>query len=491
MKRVIGYLILASIGYYLWRNHFRRLFQAKDQVQESLEEVRLKNEIGDNKRAVFLAHQIPTSTIGDTPFAGVPLTALSDPQIMTPKGLQLLPKGGTTSPNPFDRVLAYLNAVAVAAILSSSVQTVEAAVPLNQGIYKSVTYVNADKGSARACGFYLTNICGRARAGDLVVIGPGHYYIPTNQFSLNRPGVDLYFHPGALVTAGTPTDPLDGSIFDDVFPAVAKTNRIMGYGQFISSNQLGRVLLMQDPLSKIRFECDYSWVLGQSGCIEQDAGELIYTARSFTRAEQYDAYLSGLGGVIAKVHFTSAEVYAGDSLIEMGTGVARMGDAVFNVNYAETLPGGGGIQALSIGSNGVMNISSIRLTTASVISGTLTNLNDPGTGVLQNCTITALPASTVSPIAPPTVNHSTSFKLKNCTIIGPTGVDPMDINPTAGQTVIEDCTILCGLNSTNWARATLGARNVRLYGRLTTNKTNHANVTVIGHTYVTNIVGSL
>lgn len=109
MKRLLGLLLFAVIGYYLWKNHFARLFQPKDQVKEVLEEVALKNEIGDNKRAVFLAHQVPVATVGDTPYAGVPLTALNDPQVRQPKGVQLLPKGGTTSPNPFDRVLSWLN----------------------------------------------------------------------------------------------------------------------------------------------------------------------------------------------------------------------------------------------------------------------------------------------------------------------------------------------------------------------------------------------
>ena len=76
MKRLVGIVILAVIGVYLWRRHFADLFQAKgDQVKESLEEVRLKNEIGNDKRSVWLAHQFPNLSVGDTPYAGVPLNA--------------------------------------------------------------------------------------------------------------------------------------------------------------------------------------------------------------------------------------------------------------------------------------------------------------------------------------------------------------------------------------------------------------------------------
>jgi hypothetical protein len=109
MKRLLGLAILAVIGAYLWRNHFARLFQPKDQIAEVLEEVQLKQGIGNNKRGVWLAHQFPNATIGDTPYAGVPLTVMNDAVTSAPKKLQLLPKGAQTSPNPFDRVLSWLN----------------------------------------------------------------------------------------------------------------------------------------------------------------------------------------------------------------------------------------------------------------------------------------------------------------------------------------------------------------------------------------------
>lgn len=129
MKRIIGYAILGVIGYYLWRNHFKRLFQPKDQVKEILEEVRTKNEIGDNKRAVYLANQVPTSTIGDTPYAGTPLTAFTADILREPKDLQLLPKGGNTSKNPFDRVVAWLNILVLLGTLAGA-GVATAAVPM-------------------------------------------------------------------------------------------------------------------------------------------------------------------------------------------------------------------------------------------------------------------------------------------------------------------------------------------------------------------------
>lgn len=109
MKKILGLGILAVVLFYLWRNHFANLFKPKNQVEESLEEVRLKNSIGNDKRAAFLASQFPFASVGDTPYAGMNLTAINDSVVNQPKGLTLLPKGGNTTSNPFDRVLSWLN----------------------------------------------------------------------------------------------------------------------------------------------------------------------------------------------------------------------------------------------------------------------------------------------------------------------------------------------------------------------------------------------
>jgi hypothetical protein len=109
MKRLAGFAIVALVFYYLWKNHFSKLLEPKNNVTESLEEIALKQDIGDSKRSAFLASQFPWATIGDTPYAGVPLTAINDSPISNPKKLVLLPKGGNTTSNPFDRVLDWLN----------------------------------------------------------------------------------------------------------------------------------------------------------------------------------------------------------------------------------------------------------------------------------------------------------------------------------------------------------------------------------------------
>jgi len=105
MKRLIGFAILGVIGWYIWKNHFKDLFQPKDQIKEKLDEVKDLNKIGNAKRASYLANQVPMASVGDTPYAGIPLVASLASILTQPKDLQLLPKSGTTTPLPYDRTL--------------------------------------------------------------------------------------------------------------------------------------------------------------------------------------------------------------------------------------------------------------------------------------------------------------------------------------------------------------------------------------------------
>lgn len=104
MKRLLGLIVFAVLGWYLWRNWFSRL-GVKDPYQAVVEEVELKNEIGDNKRAVALANDVPFATYGDSPYAGIPLTVFTARILQQPKPLTLLPKGNYS--NPYDRTLEY------------------------------------------------------------------------------------------------------------------------------------------------------------------------------------------------------------------------------------------------------------------------------------------------------------------------------------------------------------------------------------------------
>lgn len=212
MKKLLGIALLGAVGYYLWKNHFARLFQPKDQVKEVLEEVRLKNEIGNDKRAVFLAHQVPTSTIGDTPYAGVPLTAMCSPQLMEAKGLTLLPKGGTSRPNPFDRVIAWLNVIA----LLLTVQVAGAAVPL----FPPAKTIWVSGGGVGV----LSNAKSQARAGMTIVVGPGEY----TDHNLWKPGVNWYGMPGANLSWTDAGDSI--GLWDDRVPGPG-TNTIVWQGR--------------------------------------------------------------------------------------------------------------------------------------------------------------------------------------------------------------------------------------------------------------------
>jgi hypothetical protein len=494
MKRLIGFAVLAAIGYYLWKNHFRRLFEPKDQVKEVLEEVRLKNEIGDNKRAVFLANQVPTATIGDTPYAGTPLTAFTAEVLRQPKDLQLLPKGGTTSKNPFDRVLNWLNVIALLVTLAGA-GAATAAVPIVTA-YSKTTYVNATEGNALKNGLMLTNIATKQRAGTLVYVAPGNYWIGTNTQSLLPRGVDLYISPGATITMGTTADTLsDNALFDDILAGTgATTNRIYGRGEIYCSNTLGRVLWSTASASRWYIEAKVARVLGQNPALSIDAGGARAIVTDILQADNYDAVTTG-NPAPAFVYVDAGAVYAGDSIVECGAAFANWGDAVFNIGYAEALSTGGayGNGVLCIADNSIFNISVLNLKRSSAsIYGTLTNQNATGNGVLQNCQIRALPGSTFSVVQRPSSTFGTAFKLRNCTIIGPTARDVIEANPMAGKLTVQDCTFICGSSATNWARpSAAGNCNIVLQGDLNVNLTNHAGITVIGKSYTTNTTAEI
>lgn len=338
--------------------------------------------------------------------------------------------------------------------------------PLTAGLSRNITYVNASA-DVVASGHSVTN-ASRAPSGSTIFVGPGHYHIPTNQFSLSKHLVNWFFYPGAKLTSGTAADGDAHYLFGDFdlgngWEGPPLTNSILGYGEFIHTNISGLgPLFWQATNSSVVFECNSTWQVGGSSAIQHERGDLVYSARDFTRAETYDAYLGG-GSNVSTIHFTSARVYGGDSILEPGL-YADWGDAVFNIGYAEALAGAGGNGALHITDFCTMRIGVINLKrSAAVIGGTSTNRNQIGNGVLQGCTIYALPASTLPVVASPGATFGTSLTLQNCTIYGPTARDPIDIETfVGGRFTIENSTVVPGSGATNWIRATGTGKNATI-----------------------------
>lgn len=101
MKRLLGLALFGLLGWYLWKNWFSQASK-NDPSLQAVEEVGLKNEIGDAKRQSQMANAVPFATYGDSPFAGIPITIFTAPILMQAKPLTYLPKG--SSENPYDRI---------------------------------------------------------------------------------------------------------------------------------------------------------------------------------------------------------------------------------------------------------------------------------------------------------------------------------------------------------------------------------------------------
>ena len=357
--------------------------------------------------------------------------------------------------------------------------------------YTNVIYVNASNTAINA-GMNLTNISTKAAAGSLIIVGPGRYFIPTNQQSIAGRGVDMYFHPGAIVTAGDSGDTAtDNALFEDALAGTgATTNRIMGYGEFYTSNTLGRVILVSEGASDLTFECKLAWALGSNPVIDQSAGSLNYTAHDFTRGELYDVFTGGTAAP-KKTMFRSASAYAGDSIVELNAAYTNWGDGVFIIGYAEALAGAGtyGSATLAIADNSIMDIQVLNFKRSkAAITGLSTNKNSTGNGILRNCTVYALPASTFSPVTRYDANNGTEFRLLNCTIYGPTGVDPIDYTTAFGKFTLENTRVIAGASATNAIRAGATGSRMELVGVNSLNAPRHANITTVASTnYVTSI----
>jgi hypothetical protein len=100
IKRFLGLAIIAAVIYYVLKN-VRQV--RPDPSEEKQKEVDALQKIGNLKRDAALNAEVPISTLGETPYSGIPLTALVAPQLRKSKGTRLLPKGAHK--NPFDRVL--------------------------------------------------------------------------------------------------------------------------------------------------------------------------------------------------------------------------------------------------------------------------------------------------------------------------------------------------------------------------------------------------
>jgi len=102
MKKLLGFALIITVAVFLYR---RFVNAQRDPLREHLQEQEALKEIGNAKRDVSLAAEVPFASWGKTPFGGTPLTPWNNEFQQTPQKLQLYPKG--TWDNPNDYLLTY------------------------------------------------------------------------------------------------------------------------------------------------------------------------------------------------------------------------------------------------------------------------------------------------------------------------------------------------------------------------------------------------
>jgi hypothetical protein len=476
MKRLIGYAILAVIGYYLWRNHFKRLFQPKDQVKEILEEVQTKNEIGDNKRAVYLANQIPTSTIGDTPYAGTPLTAFTADILRQPKDLQLLPKGGNTSKNPFDRVVAWLNVLVLLGTLAGA-GVATAAVPIQPGIYAKTVYVNAS-GTPIQNGRALTNAMKRLAQYQTLIVGPGKYWCPTNTVPSMAFSADnrvIHFWPGAEWTIGT-TGGDPAYMFDDIGGKVTNVS-VYGAGTFINTNLTSADVAFFDNGSAAYIECDTARNIGAGAILSWGNGSNHITLNVNRYADSdYDlVYGGGSLGSYINVWIRHGETF-GD-MLETDSDSPQWGLIYVHYGFSRSRGAAGQPSVAILSGRATLQVDNWSVERQAQIYSLSIATN--GLAIGGNW---IWPANSTNGVVNAIANSTTALRIKNASIEYPGPFDVFHItNSSTTLFTVENISLTVGSGPTNWVRG-LTPSNVRVIGSLGINRTLGvgANVTLIG-----------
>lgn len=394
--------------------------------------------------------------------------------------------GSITGAYSFNGPFSVVNAtnVYLSAVLSNQV----AAPPLgfstnyNQFLraYSNVIDVVWSNG-ALASGLNLTNIASQAAAGTLIRVhkGPGPYWIGTNEVSLLAPGVDMELN-GAVITMGTTAD--SGSpryIFDDALDGKgARTNRIYGTGEFYITNNQGGLMLQTEGNSETFIQYRIARTLGNQVLHSVDAGSYTVHQLDYGQSDEYDFMTTAFP---KKIAVYGGKIFAGDSIFEFANAFTNSGDCVIQVQYGEVLTNGSGsgTAGLTIHDNVIIDGGVWNLYRNGTLSTGQTNGNATGAkAIVQNAVIRSAPDNTKSTVQRVAAAYGTALTIRNSTIEGPTGVDPIDINPMSGIFTLENTRVISGSGATNSVRATTSGSRLRLVGANALDKPLHANVSL-------------
>jgi hypothetical protein len=304
----------------------------------------------------------------------------------------------------------------------------------------------------------VPNALAAAVAGDTLILEPGTHYIPTNTTTLLKNGVNWFLFPGAKLTAGAANHTNQTFLFHDIGGAVTCT--IGGYGQFFLTNNSGasdgtRMLYLSNASSQVTFLGESFRLVGGAGtAVDVQAGTLKFEMSDYVRADGYDAFITGGGGVLASVRVP--KVYAGGSILEAYGGTAY-GQQVFDFDYCEILAGGVGGVAFQISDYLHVRADVIRFAADSNIQGTDAAGFPTGNGILEGTVIYGYPSATTIGVVQrraDLTSYTTALTLKGYTIYGPTGLDAIMMQGDEGKLTLDNVRIVSGANATNSIRAT-------------------------------------
>lgn len=352
--------------------------------------------------------------------------------------------------------------------------------------YTNIISVNWSN-DALSSGLNLTNITTKvATPGTLVKVGPGVFWIGTNEVSLLPPGVDLYLD-GSIITMGTTAD--SGSIryiFDDSLDGLgARTNRVFGSGSFYITNNQGGLVLMTETASELFIEYNIARTLGQQVLLSQDAGALTVVQKEYGQSDGYDFLVTAFP---RKTAVYGGFIYANDSLLEFANSYTNWGDCIIQVK-------GGRLQDNVLPSTGSAGIAVAEkvlidggvwdLSNNGTITSSQTNKNYSGAeAIIQNAFIKSAGTNTKSTIQRVNASYATAMTIRNSTIWGPDGVDPITINPMAGFFTLENSRVISGASATNSIRAEVASSRLRLIGANSLDKPIGSNVSLQDSTNV-------
>jgi len=376
-------------------------------------------------------------------------------------------------------------------------------------VFSNMIVVNATA-NALTNGILMTNAVkyagtlATAARPMLVWMTTGEYYTPTNTLPSVMMAVDnvsTYWAPGAVWMSGRSDANGDTAFMWDDTSGKRTNVNVYGHGNFYLTNHDAAVVSIENG-SKMTFQARNAYAsdgtnsgggaasvfnfLGSGGAADFQ-GEIYDTIYCDT----YDAlFFSAEERHKVRIKARRIASKFGDILETTGT-AANLGDIVVEADLMErtatteeTLYGATyrpQPSFLKVGGNIVIRAKAINCysTNGVIYSGNTTNYS-----IIMDAVITVATNSVTGILGDGsgTGNAQTGLRFKNCTLIGPWALDPINLtNMAALPTIFENCTIQPGASATNWVRG-ITPSSVLVLGTLAINpwKPASANITLLG-----------